>query len=125
MIKSKEKNYIDITDNIKIQNKYIVKDASYFEHFGKKYYIDNSKIILDYTKKEKEVAKILANILHENILMCPKVLYPKEISTPDFITENTHEKWDLKEIKGKSKRNVDDKVKESHNQANNGCKFFL
>ena len=119
MIKSKEKNYIDITDNIRIKKKYIVKDAKCFEDGGTKYYVDNRKVKLEYTKKEKEVAKILASILHENILMCPKVNYPKKISTPDFVTEKTNEKWDLKEIKGISKRNIDNKIKDLQSQSNN------
>ena len=119
MIKSKEKNYIDITDNIRINKKYMVKDAKCFEDGGTKYYVDNRKVKLEYTKKEKEVAKILASILHENILMCPKVNYPKKISTPDFVTEKTNEKWDLKEIKGISKRNIDNKIKDLQSQSNN------
>ena len=119
MIKSKEKNYIDITDNIRINKKYIVKDAKCFEDGGTKYYVDNHKVKLEYTKKEKEVAKTLASILHENILMCPKVNYPKKISTPDFVTEDTNEKWDLKEIRGSGIRNIDSKIKNCENQSNN------
>ena len=122
MIKIKERNYEDITNiyekNLKL-NKGKVYDAKYYEHHGKKYYVDGKKVVLDYTPKEKEVGIFLARLLKKDIYMLPKVNYPKNIQTSDYMVKDTNEKWDLKEIKGRGKRNIDDKLKVNKEQANN------
>ena len=121
-MKVKEKNYEDITNiyekNLKL-NKSKVFDAKYYEHHGKKYYVDGKKVVLDYTSKEKEVGLFLARLLNKDIYMLPKVNYPKNIKTSDYMVKETNEKWDLKEIKGRGKRNIDDKLKVNKEQANN------
>ncbi len=122
MIKVKEKNYEDITNiyekNLKL-NKGKVHDAKCYEHHGKKYYVDGKKVILDYTLKEKEVGMFLARLLNKDIYMLPKVNYPKNIQTSDYMVKDTNEKWDLKEIKGNGNRNIDSKIKLNKEQANN------
>ncbi len=122
MVKIKERNYEDITNiyekNLKL-NKGKVYDAKYYEHHGKKYYVDGKKVVLDYTPKEKEVGIFLARLLKKDIYMLPKVNYPKNIQTSDYMVKDTNEKWDLKEIKGSGNRNIDSKIKSSQNQAYN------
>ncbi len=122
MVKVKERNYEDITNlyskNLKL-NKGKVYDAKYYEHHGKKYYVDGKKVVLDYTSKEKEVGIFLSRLLGKDIYMLPKVNYPKNIQTSDYMVKDTNEKWDLKEIKGRGKRNIDDKLKVNREQANN------
>ncbi len=122
MIKVKEKNYEDITDlyskNLKLA-KGKVYDAKYYEHHGKKYYVDGKKVVLDYTPKEKEVGIFLAQLLGKDIYMLPKVNEPENIQTSDYMVKDTNEKWDLKEIKGNGKNNIDNKLKNYKGQSNN------
>ena len=121
-MKVKEKNYEDITNiyekNLKL-NKSKVFDAKYYEHHGKKYYVDGKKVVLDYTPKEKEVGIFLARLLNKDIYMLPKVNYPKNIQTSNYMVKDTNEKWDLKEIKGNGSRNIDSKIKLNKEQASN------
>ena len=122
MIKVKEKNYEDITNiyekNLKL-NKGQVYDAKYYEHHGKKYYVDGKKVVLDYTSKEKEVGLFLARLLNKDIYMLPRINEPENIQTSDYMVKDTNEKWDLKEIKGSGSRNIDSKIKLNKEQANN------
>ena len=93
--------------NLKTAEK--VEDLNYYEVNGKKDYVDQKNVVLEYTKKEKEIALFLVNNLGGKIGMVPKVNYPKGIKTPDYLWNS--EKWDLKEIKGSGKNILDDSVK--------------
>ena len=54
----KKKNYINITKDWlnNRDNEIIVEESNYYESNGIKYYVDNKNVILDYSKKELEVA---------------------------------------------------------------------
>lgn len=121
MIDTKEK-YIEITNNW-INNKRKkgkVKIAKYYIYNNIKYSIDSKYVILDYTLKEKEVAIWLTNTFGGTLYILPRINFPKNIKTPDYIFKN--EKWDLKAL-GKeaisNTRAVDNIIKKSKNQTDN------
>lgn len=59
MNKLETKNYVDVTnewlENV-TPNSHIVKEQLYFKHKNKKYLVDNKNVVLDYSKKELEIA---------------------------------------------------------------------
>jgi len=79
--------------------------------------VDKKNVILDYSKKEKEVAIWLVNTFGGIVKMIPRVNNPEGIKTPDYIFKN--QKFDLKEIMGTSKRSIDDSIKNKKLQAQN------
>ena len=101
-------------------NSHKVLDRNYFEYEGVKYKVDGKKVVLDYTKKEKETAEWLENTFGGKIYMNPRVNSPDGIPTADYLFRNEY--WDLKEIteKATSKfRAVDNVIKNSKNQTEN------
>lgn len=126
MKNSKEKikpNYIDVTKewlNKANPNNYKVKDMSYFKHKGIKYKVDGKNVVLDYSNKEKEIAKWLISTFGGKIYMCPRINNPEGINTPDYLWNNAF--WDLKEIKGNGKHTFDTAIKKKKNQC---CNFLL
>ena len=112
-------NYIDITEKMIKNKKSIgtVQEQKYYLYNNKKYYVDNHNVVLDYSHKEKEVGKILSTIIGEKVYLIPRINVPEGIKTPDYICKNEH--WDLKIIKGKSNRTVEDSIKNCKEQAHN------
>lgn len=52
-------------------NSHRVKDRNYFEtENGKRYYVDEKNVVLDYSKKEREIAEWLENTFGGEIYMC-------------------------------------------------------
>jgi len=89
----------------------------YYEDCDHIYHVDNKKVVMDYSKKELEVANWLKDTFNEKVIMLPKVNWPEHIQTPDYIFRG--EKWDLKELKNiDSKRAID-------NLINQAKKLFL
>ena len=122
MPKIKDKNYVDVTSNwlkIKKNNKKSIELQMYYEDCGKFYYVDNKRVIMDYSKKELEVANWLKDTFNEKVIILPKVNWPENIQTPDYIFKG--EKWDLKEMKdiNSNKRAVDNLIKNYEKQSNN------
>jgi len=123
MKNSKEKiklNYIDVTKewlNKTNPNNYKVKDMSYFKHKGIKYKVDGKNVVLDYSNKEKEIAKWLISTFGGKIYMCPRINNPEGIKTPDYIYNGI--KLDLKSIKGNGKRTIDTSIKNGQTQSEN------
>lgn len=114
------KNYVDVTEEWlreSTPNSYKVEDQLYYEHGGVKYEVDGRKVVLDYSKKEREVAEWLENTFGGEIKMIPRVNYPEGIKTPDYIFRGII--FDLKEINGSSVRTIDDSVKSNREQATN------
>ncbi len=95
---------------IKVSKKYLINkeinnqviEAKYVEKEGIKYYVDEKYVILDYSKKEMEIAVWLVNTFGGIIYLLPRINYPKKIKTADYLWNN--EFWDLKEIKGNSEQ---------------------
>lgn len=95
----------------------VVNELNTWVHDDTEYKIDGHHVFFDYSKHEKEIAEILSNHLKKEIRLVPKVVYPQNISTPDYLIEG--EKWDLKDIFGKGKNVIDGAVKKKKNQADN------
>ena len=76
MLTKEKTQYIDITNEWlnKPHSFGVVKEAKYYEYNGKKYYVDNKMIVLDYSKHELEVANLLTETFGGVIYMVPKVI---------------------------------------------------
>ena len=94
-----------------------VFEAKYIEKNGTKYYVDGKNVVLDYTKSEVEMAKLLISTFGGIIYLLPRVNYPENIRTADYLWNN--EFWDLKEVKGNSKRVLDNILKNTKFQCLN------
>ncbi|MDU5525708.1 MAG: hypothetical protein E6055_18885, partial [Clostridioides difficile] len=79
--------------------------------------IDDHHVVLDYSEHEREISDLLAIKMNVTVNMVPKVVYPQDISTPDYLIDN--KRWDLKDIFGKSKNAIDNAVLSKKKQASN------
>ena len=121
---NKNKGYIDVTEewlaNAK-PNSHKVKDKNYYQYNNKIYKINknNKNIIIDYSYNELMIAYWIERTFGGEIYINPRVNYPKNISTADYLWNN--ELWDLKELKKSSslKRAVDNAIKNCEKQCNN------
>ena len=110
--------YIDITNQFTNTKDYNIQEQQYFIDENKnKYKVDGKNVKFKYTKKEKEVARILGEIYGGDVKLVPVVLNPKGVKTPDYIINN--KKFDLKEPKGDSPTTIYDLFKHKKNQADN------
>ena len=110
----------DITDKI-LNNDIlfgIVFDAKYFKLSDtRKYYVDNKNVVLDYSKKEYDIAIWLAKKFGGKIYMLPRINNPKGIQTADYLWNG--ELWDLKTIIGNNISTIDRAINGKKKQANN------
>lgn len=124
LIREKEKlvtfPYTDVTNNWienADPNSHKILDAEYFVFEKNKYKVDGKNVILDYSKKEKEVAEWLESTLGGELYMIPRINNPSGIQTADYLFKNEY--WDLKEINGNGKNvffhAVENHEKQSHN----------
>ncbi|MCM1053146.1 MAG: hypothetical protein NC483_04150 [Ruminococcus sp.] len=119
----KTENFIDITKEMlerAVPNSHEVKDRLYFEYENKKYFVDNKNVVLDYSLEEKEIALWLESTFGGEIYMLPRVNYPKNIQSSDYLWNNEY--WDLKTIHEKAistTRAVDNVIKTAKKQATN------
>lgn len=98
-------------------SKYKVSEMNFWEHDGQKYQVDGKHVVLDYSQKEKEVGEWLSKLFGKHVQMAPRVNYPKDIPTPDYLIEGL--KFDLKEISGNGKNVFDNASKKAKEQAEN------
>ena len=113
-----ESNYKDITSNFVKAKKYKVKEQQYYEdEEGNKYKVDGKNVVLEPTKREKEVANILGKMYGGQVRIIPRVNEPPNIKTSDYIVNN--EKFDLKEITGSGKYAIEGNLRKKKKQANN------
>lgn len=113
-------DYIDVTNDWLEQatpNSHKVVDADYFFDGKTRYMVDGKNVVLDYNKKEKDVAEWLEQTLGGEIKMLPRVNNPKEVQTADYLFRK--EKFDLKEVTGVGKRAVDSAIKRKKTQSPN------
>ena len=97
-------SYTDVTKNWienANPNSHRVLTSGYFIFKQKKYKVDGKNVILDYSKKEKEVAEWLEDTFGGELYMLPRVNYPEGIKTADYLFRGEY--WDLKEINGNGK----------------------
>ena len=115
----KKKNYINITKEwLNNQgNETIVEESNYYESNGIKYYVDNKNVILDYSKKELEVAIWLTKTFGYKVILLPRINIPEGIKTADYFFKD--ELWDLKEINSSGKRAIDNRINGNRLQSKN------
>ena len=81
-------SYTDVTKNWienSNPNSHRVLTSGYFIFKQKKYKVDGKNVILDYSKKEKEVAEWLEDTFGGELYMLPRVNYPEGIKTADYL----------------------------------------
>lgn len=119
-VNTKEKQYIDITEEIikkDKQNFKLIEQQYYIDENGNRYNVDGKYILLEPTEKEKEVANMLGELYGGNIKIIPRINEPKGIKTPDYIVKN--KRYDLKQIKGNGKYVIQGNLKGKQKQADN------
>ena len=82
---------------------------------GKRYEIDGHFIKFEPSKQERDIADVLAEQLHEKVILQPKIEDPPGIRMPDYIIAG--EGYDLKTITGCGKNTLDNAVKEKKGQS--------
>ena len=117
---TKNIDYLDVTKEwleTAKPNSHKVVDRHYFEYEGIKYNVDNKNVVLDYSSKEKDVAKWLENTFGGEIYMIPRVNKPDGIMTADYLFRGEY--WDLKTINGSGKRILEDSIKRKKRKSKN------
>lgn len=119
-VNTKEKHYIDITEEIIKKDKQdfkLMEQQYYINENGNRYNVDGKYILLKPTEREKEVANMLGELYGGNIKIIPRINEPKGIKTPDYIVKN--KRYDLKQIKGNGKYVIQGNLKGKQKQADN------
>lgn len=115
-----DKSYISVKDkwlsNVD-PSKTKVTEMNYWEHNGQKYQVDGKHVVLDYSQREKEVGEWFSKTFGKHVQMAPRVNYPKNIPTPDYLIDGM--KFDLKEISGSGNNVFDNASKKAKEQAEN------
>ena len=114
------KSYISVKDkwlsNVD-PRKAKISEMNFWEHNGQKYQVDGKHVVLDYSQREKEVGEWLSKLFGKHVQMAPRVNYPKDTPTPDYLIDGM--KFDLKEISGSGKNVFDNASKKAKEQAEN------
>ena len=84
---------------------------------GQRYEIDNHHVKFEPSQHEREIAEVLAEQMHDRVILQPKIEYPKGIKMPDYTIGGRS--YDLKTITGSGKNIIDNNVKENEKQAKN------
>jgi len=119
-VNTKEKQYIDITEEIIKKDKQdfkLIEQQYYIDENGNRYNVDGKYILLEPTEREKEVANMIGELYGGNIKIIPRINEPKGIKTPDYIVKN--KRYDLKQIKGNGKYVIQGNLKGKQKQADN------
>ena len=111
-------NYKDVTNSFGKAKEYKVQEQLFFQdEKGIKYKVDGKNVVLEPTRREKEVAEILGKVFGGEIRIIPRVNKPLNIKTPDYMIND--EKFDLKVITGGGKYTIQGNLKGKEAQANN------
>ena len=89
----------------------------YVEVENIKYYVDNTKVVLEPTKKEIAVAVWLSKKLNKKVEILPRINIPKGIKTADYLIDN--QKCDLKNIVSNRNNAIYTSIRGQERQANN------
>lgn len=82
---------------------------------GQRYEIDGHHVKFEPSQHEREIAEVLAEQLHERVILQPKIDDPPSIRMPDYIING--QGYDLKTVSGKGKNTLDSAVKDRKGQA--------
>lgn len=95
-----------------------VKDpGKVFYKDGQRYEIDNHHVKFEPSQHEREIAEVLAEQMHDRVILQPKVEHPPGIRMPDYVIDGKG--YDLKSISGNGKNTLDNAVKDKKGQATN------
>lgn len=110
--------YQDITNQYITKKDYKIKKQKYYiSDDGIKYNVDGKHVLLEPTKREIEVAKLLGETIGGKVNIIPRINQPEGIKTPDYIING--KKFDLKEITGGGKYAIQGNLKGKQKQSNN------
>ena len=84
---------------------------------GQRYEIDGHHVKFEPSQHEREIAEVLAEQMHDRVILQPKIEYPKGIKMPDYTIGG--KSYDLKTIEGAGKNTLDSSVKRKKGQASN------
>ena len=130
--KTKTENIQEYTDKKREQNFFgipVDKTASWIgkdnkigkvedlqEYFvnGEAFKVDGKRVLLDYSEHEKEIANIIAKGTGKDIKMVPRITFPQNIQTPDYLIDGI--KFDLKTPLGNGKNTLYGMVKSKKNK---------
>lgn len=84
---------------------------------GQRYEIDGHHVKFEPSQHEREIAEVLAEQMHDRVILQPKIEYPKGIKMPDYVIRG--KSYDLKTITGSGKNIIDNNVKKNEKQAKN------
>ena len=109
---------VDITKEwIGTKKEGTVNVASKVVEKGVSYVVDGHNVVSEPTAKEKWVAECLSKKYGFNIVLLPKVNFPKDIQMADYLIDG--EKYDLKSPTGKGKTTLYDLLTKKKRQASN------
>lgn len=94
-----------------------VEDLQEYFVNGVAFKVDGKRVLLDYSEHEKEIANIIAKGTGKDIKMVPRITFPQNIQTPDYLIDGI--KFDLKTPLGNGKNTLYGMVKSKKKQANN------
>ena len=104
-----------ITKDILVKSKVELKD--YVEVDGRKYYVDNNKVVFEPTKKEIATAVWISKKLNKKVGILPRINVPSGIKTADYLLDN--EKWDLKILVSNRNNAIYTSIRRDSKQASN------
>ncbi|GAB6702307.1 hypothetical protein BOVMAS03_14750 [Streptococcus uberis] len=84
---------------------------------GTTYKVDGHNVVLDHSNYEYRVASWLSKKTGLRVDIVPRVNYPENISTPDYLVDGVP--FDLKEITGLGKNVIDGNLRKTKKQATN------
>ncbi|MCK1226239.1 minor capsid protein [Streptococcus uberis] len=84
---------------------------------GTTYKVDGHNVVLDHSNYEYRVASWLSKKTGLRVDIVPRVNYPENISTPDYLVDGVP--FDLKEITGSGKNVIDGNLRKAIKQATN------
>lgn len=93
-----------------------LKELSYSEEDGKRYYVSKGEAVLDHSDREKEVAKIIKEKYKKEVGLRPRILIDDK-NTSDYLIDG--EKWDLKELTQTGKNTIKNAIQSKRKQASN------
>ena len=89
----------------------------YVEINGRKFYVDNKRVVIDPSKKELYMALWLSKKLGKRIEILPRVLIPERIKTSDYLIDGSN--WDLKTISSNRNNAIYTSIRIRQEQSNN------
>lgn len=98
-------------------NQSALKILTEYTKNGKTYKVDGHNVVNDHSNYEHQVASWLAETTGANVDLVPRVNYPRNVSTPDFLINK--ESFDLKEVTGSGKYALDNNVRKAKTQSSN------